>query len=76
MIKSILNSKAVKISLLVLVVLFVAGIVIPFAIKVFFMGLLFLMQKPLIGLAVIGAFLLGMFFNEKADKIDDLINGL
>jgi hypothetical protein len=76
MIKSILNSKAVKISLLVLVVLFVAGIVIPFAIKVFFMGLLFLMQKPLIGLAIIGAFLLGMFFNEKADKIDDLINGL
>ena len=76
MIKSILNSKAVKISLLVLVVLFVAGIVIPFAIKVFFMGLLFLMQKPLIGLAVIGAFLLGMFFNEKADKIDDVINGL
>jgi hypothetical protein len=76
MIKSILNSKAVKISLLVLVVLFVAGIVIPFAIKVFFMGLLFLMQKPLIGLAIIGAFLLGMFFNEKADKIDDVINGL
>ena len=76
MIKSILNSKAVKISLLVLVVLFVAGIVIPFAIKVFFIGLLFLMQKPLIGLAIIGAFLLGMFFNEKADKIDDLINGL
>jgi len=34
------------------------------------------MQKPLIGLAIIGAFLLGMFFNEKADKIDDLINGL
>lgn len=76
MIKSILNSKAVKISLLVLVVLFMAGIVIPFAIKVFFMGLLFLMQKPLIGLAIIGAFLLGMFFNEKADKIDDVINGL
>jgi len=76
MIKSILNSKAVKISLLVLVVLFVAAIVIPFAIKVFFMGLLFLMQKPLIGLAIIGAFLLGMFFNEKADKIDDVINGL
>jgi len=76
MIKSILNSKAVKISLLVLVVLFMAAIVIPFAIKVFFMGLLFLMQKPLIGLAIIGAFLLGMFFNEKADKIDDLINGL
>jgi len=40
------------------------------------MGLLFLMQKPLIGLAIIGAFLLGMFFNEKADKIDDVINGL
>ena len=76
MIKSILNSKAVKISLLVLVVLFVAAIVIPFAIKVFFMGLLFLMQKPLIGLAIIGAFLLGMFSNEKADKIDDVINGL
>jgi|GEM_PF-1717024 len=76
MIKSILNSKAVKISLLVLVVLFMAAIVIPFAIKVFFIGLLFLMQKPLIGLAIIGAFLLGMFFNEKADKIDDLINGL
>jgi|SaaInl85LU_5_DNA_1037374.scaffolds.fasta_scaffold05538_2 hypothetical protein len=76
MIKSILKSKAVKISLLVLAILFVVGIVIPLGIKLFFLGLLFLMQKPLIGLAIIGAFLLGMIFNEKADKIDEVINNL
>jgi len=76
MIKSILNKKSVKISLLILAVLLVAGIVIPFAIKVFFMGLLFLMQKPLTGLVIIGAFLLGMLFSEKADKVDEFINNL
>ena len=76
MIKSILNSKAIKISLVILTVLFLVGIVIPFGIKLFFLGLLFLMQKPLVGLVIIGAFLLGMIFNEKADKIDEVINNL
>ncbi|MDC0008886.1 hypothetical protein OAE73_00835 [bacterium] len=76
MIKSILKSKAVKIGLLILAVLLVAGIVIPFAIKLFFMGLLFLMQKPITGLVIVAAFLLGMLISEKADKVDEFINNL
>ena len=76
MIKSILNKKAVKIGLLILAILLVAGIVIPFAIKLFFMGLLFLMQKPITGLVIVAAFLLGMLVSEKADKVDEFINNL
>lgn len=76
MIKSILNKKSVKIGLLILTILLVAGIVIPFAIKLFFMGLLFLMQKPITGLVIVAAFLLGMLVSEKADKVDEFINNL
>jgi len=74
--KKIIHSTAFKAVLLGLALIFIAGFIFPLLIKVFFMGLLFLMQKPLTGLAIIGAFMLGMFLNEKADKIDEKINSL
>ena len=74
--KKIINSTTFKAVLLGLALIFTAGFIFPLIIKVFFMGLLFLMQKPLTGLVIIGAFMLGMFFNEKADKLDNYINNL
>ena len=60
----------------VLAIFAVACFIIPLMIKYFFLALLFMMQKPLVAMAISGAFLLGMFFNEKADKIDDKLNSL
>ena len=60
----------------VLAIFAVSCFIIPLMIKYFFLALLFVMQKPLIALAITGAFLLGMFFNENADKIDEKINSL
>lgn len=65
-----------KTSLLAIAILFVAGFIIPLLIKWFFLALLFLMQEPLTGIAIISSFLLGMFFHAKADKIDEKINSL
>jgi len=69
-------NKNIKITLLVIAFIFTALVIVPLLIKGFFLGLLFLMQKPLTGLAITGAFILGMIFNEKADKIDEVINNL
>ena len=60
----------------VLAIFVVACFIIPLMIKYFFLAILFMMQKPLIALAITGAFLLGMFVNEKADKIDEKLNSL
>jgi len=60
----------------VLAIIAVACFIIPLMIKYFFLALLFMMQKPLVAMAISGAFLLGMFFNEKADKIDEKLNSL
>jgi len=60
----------------VLAIFAVACFIIPLMIKYFFLALLFMMQKPLVAMAISGAFLLGMFFNEKADKIDEKLNSL
>ena len=65
-----------KTILAVLAIFFVSGVIIPLMIKYFFLALLFMMQKPLIALAITGAFLLGMLFNEKANKIDEKLNNL
>jgi len=60
----------------VLAIIAVSCFIIPLMIKYFFLALLFMMQKPLVAMAISGAFLLGMFFNEKADKIDEKLNSL
>ena len=60
----------------VLAIFTVGCFIIPLMIKYFFLALLFMMQKPLVAMAISVAFLLGMFFNEKANKIDDKINSL
>ena len=65
-----------KTILAVLAIFFVSCFIIPLMIKYFFLALLFMMQKPLIALAITGAFLLGMLFNEKANKIDEKLNNL
>ncbi len=65
-----------KTILAVLAIFVVACFIIPLMIKYFFLALLFMMQKPLVAMAITGAFLLGMFVNEKADKIDEKLNSL
>jgi multisubunit Na+/H+ antiporter MnhG subunit len=59
-----------KTILTVIAIIAIASIIIPFIIKYFFLALLFMINNPLISLAITGAFLLGMFFNEKADKLN------
>ena len=65
-----------KTILAVLAIFAVACFIIPLMIKYFFLALLFMMQKPFIAMAISGAFLLGMFFNAKANKIDEKLNSL
>ena len=47
---------------------FVCGVVIPFGIKLFFKGLLYMMNEPLISLSVISAFLIGFFVGNLKNK--------
>ena len=65
-----------KNTIAVLVIITVAGFLIPLMIKGFFLALLYMMTNPVTSLVITGAFLLGMFFNAKADKLDEKINSL
>lgn len=73
--KSIFKSKSFKIIAAVVILVALAAIVVPFLIKCFFMALLFMLQKPLMALVIISAFLFGMLVQAHGDKVDDFIDG-
>jgi len=54
----------------VLLILTIGCIVFPLLISLACKALLFMMNDPVTSLMIIGAFLIGMFFNEFADKFD------
>jgi len=66
--------KAIIILTVAVIVLFIAGVVLPLLIEYFFKALLFCMQKPTMAIAIIAAFMVGMLFNEFADRADKRIN--
>ena len=68
---SILKSAPFQITLAILILILLAGFVIPFLIKMFFAGLLMMFNNPLTALLISLAFLTGMFFNEMAGKVDN-----
>ena len=68
--KKLIQSKSFKIGVLIALVLLMAGVVIPAAIKLFFMALLWFMQNPGLGLAITVAFLIGLAFSDIADRMD------
>ena len=72
--KKLIQSKPIQIAVLIALVLLMAGVVIPAAIKLFFIALLWFMQNPLLGLAITSAFLIGMFFSDIADRVDGGLN--
>ena len=65
-----------KNTIAVLVILTVAVFLIPLMIKGFFLALLYMMTNPVTSLVITGAFLLGMFFNATADKLDEKLKSL
>ena len=68
--KKLIQSKSFKIGVLIALVLLMAGVIIPAAIKLFFWALLWFMQNPGLGLVITAAFLIGMSFSAIADRLD------
>ena len=59
-------STVIAVVLIITAGCFIFPLLINFACK----ALLFMMNDPVTSLMIIGAFLIGMFFNEVADKFD------
>lgn len=68
--------KLLKTAFFVLAIFFTAGVILPLMIKGFFLGLLYFLNNPFVGLAISSAFLLGMFVATKADSWDKAIDNL
>ena len=58
--KKLIQSHPFQTVVLIAIVLLLAGVVIPVAIKFFFLALLWFMQNPLLGLIITSAFLIGL----------------
>jgi hypothetical protein len=63
--KAILKNEYLVVVLATLAILAIGCVVFPLLVTLFCKGLMFIFTKPMTALAVSGAFLLGMFVNEK-----------
>ncbi len=68
--KSILKLRVGQLALAVIAILFTAAIAIPFLIKMFFTGLLYSMENPIMAIIISGSFIAGMLVNEAATRLD------
>ena len=68
--------KLLKTALFVLAIFFTAGVILPLMIKGFFLGLLYFINNPYVGIAISLSFLLGMFVATKASSWDKQLDGL
>ena len=62
--KTILRSNYFQVPVFILSILLICGFIIPEGIMLFFKGLLFMINNPLISLIVSGAFLLGCAYGS------------
>jgi len=64
------NNEGIAIIAFVISFFAIAGFVVPLLIMLACKGLLYMLNEPIISIAVIGAFILGMLFNELAGRLD------